>query len=158
MTDIANDVIIEDPVTENRPKDWLSEQQLIASDALAKLTKHYPGWKWGIEFVAINGKSDNLGAMMLRLLDVPTDLCHMIQYKDIDRDNLRCVIRAGGAFLEALGLSRSKWKYEEIRGLKKTAAGLIIPDYAAFPEGNPGYEKAKKEYDKAYYPKDKKVV
>ncbi len=135
-----------DPVVDSMPKDWLPEQQQIAKEAVTVLLRHYPGWVWQIEWTAIVGKGSS--AMIIRLGDVPTNITYIIQYEDIDRDQLKVVMRAGGEFLEALGLSRTKNRHDEVRGLKTTPAGLIVPDYAAMPETNPGYEKVKTEYNK----------
>jgi len=147
---------IEDPVTEDRPEDWSSEQQLIADEALAKLERLYPGWRWAITFTEVTNGLDKSWAMRIKILDVPTDLTYIIQHKDIDRGRMTCIMRGGGEFLEALGLSRTKWRHDEIRMLKRTPNGLILPHYDAFPINNPGRNKAKENYDKIYYPKDKR--
>jgi hypothetical protein len=133
-----------DPVVETMPSGWVGEQQVIAKEAMAMLKKHYPGWQWALEWTETVG--GELGALIIRLSDVPTDVVYMVNYKDMDRDNMYCIMRAGGEFLEALNLSRSKGRWDEVRGLKTTAAGLIVPDYAAMPENNPGYAKIKKQF------------
>jgi hypothetical protein len=130
-----------DPITESMPKDWLPEQKLIAKDAMAVLRRHYPSYVWGIEWQEPVGGV--MGPLIIRIRDVPTDVVYMIDYKDIDRDRMHCVVVAGGMLLESHGLSRTKGRGDEVRGLKRTAAGLIIPDYAAIPETNPGYVKVK---------------
>lgn len=133
-----------DPVIEKAPDDWTNEQELIAKDALAVLVKHYPGYKWGVEWTATTQSS--LGMLVVRLLDIPTQVVYCIQYKDIDRDNMRCCIRAGGMMLESHGLAvgGAKKSGDRVHGMKRTPAGLIVPDYAAVPESNPGYSAIKK--------------
>ena len=128
------------PVVDNIPDGWLPEQQALAREAATLLIRHYPGYAWGIEWTKIVGKDTN-SAMILRLTDVPTDVCYIIQLADLRNEGT--VMRAGGEFLEALGLPRTKWRHEEVRGLKRTPAGLIVPSHAAIPENNPGYEKVK---------------
>jgi len=155
MNNVASQ--IEDPVTEDRPVEWTSDQQLIAGEALDKLSRYYPGWRWGVAFTEVTNLIDKSWALMLKLLDVPTDLCYIIQHKDIDRGRMTCIMKGGGEFLEALGLPRSKWRHDELRNLKRTPGGLILPYHDAFPDCNPGRAKAKENYDKAYYPKPKKV-
>lgn len=129
-----------DPVVDSMPVDWTSEQKTIANEAMKTLKKCYPGWQWAIEFTDIVGES-NQCAMIIRLTDVPTDMVYIVQLADLTKEG--AVMRAGGEFLEALGLSRTKGRWDEVRGLKKTPGGLVIPAYAAIPENNPGYETAK---------------
>lgn len=129
-----------DPVVDSMPADWTSEQKTLANDAMKTLHKHYWGWAWAIEFTDIVGES-NQCAMIIRLTDVPTDMVYIVQLADLTKEG--AVMRAGGEFLEALGLSRTKGRWDEVRGLKKTPGGLVIPAYAAIPENNPGYETAK---------------
>lgn len=135
-----------DPIVERTPESWTSEQELIAKDALTVLKRHYADYKWGIEFSENVG--NQLGVMILRLLDIPTDVCYVINPKDIDRDRMLCVMRAGGEMLEALGLRVGRAKGDDVRGLKRTAAGLIVPDYDAVPTTNPGYDKIKADFTK----------
>lgn len=130
-----------DPITESMPKEWLPEQKIIAKDAMAVLRRHYPSFVWGIEWQEPVGGA--MGPMIIRIRDVPTDIVYVLKYEDIDRDRMHCIVLAGGTMLEALNLSRTKGRGDEVRGLKRTAAGLIIPEYAAIPETNPGYEKVK---------------
>jgi len=132
-----------DPVTEKAPVTFDSEQKQIAEDALSVLRKHYWGYKWGIEFSEKD--KNNEWAMYIRLLDVPTDVVYVVNYKKIDKDRMRCAMRGGGLLLEALGLPAARATGDNVRGLKKTAAGLIIPAHAAMPENNPGYEAIKKQ-------------
>ena len=134
-----------DPVVDSMPTDWLPEQKAIANEAMAVLTRHYPGWKWGLEWTETVGGV--LGALIIRLQDVPTDVVYLVKYLDMDRDKMSCIMRAGGEFLEALGLSRTRHRQDEIHGIKRTPAGLIIPDSAAMPEINPGYGKIKQQFD-----------
>ena len=136
-----------DNVVEKAPDDWTGEQEIIAKDALAVLVRHYPGYKWGVEWTPNTGGGH--GMLVVRLLDVPTQTVYCIQYKDIDRDNMRCCVRAGGMMLESHGLvvGSAKKSGERVKGLKRTASGLIVPDYAAVPEHNPGYATIKKESD-----------
>jgi hypothetical protein len=134
-----------DPVVESMPKDWLPEQKIIANEAMAILKRHYPGWQWGLEWTeTVNGV---LGALIIRLQDVPTDVVYLVKYTDMDRDRMFCIMRAGGEFLEALGLSRTRNRHDEVHGLKRTPAGLIVPDSAAMPEINPGYSKVKEQFN-----------
>lgn len=135
-----------DPVVERTPAAWTSEQELIAKDALVVLKRHYKNYKWGIEFSENVG--NQLGVMIIRLLDVPTDVCYVINPKDVDRDRMSIVMRAGGEMLEALGLRVGAARGDDVRGLKRTPAGLIVPDHAAVPESNPGYAKIKSEFTK----------
>lgn len=135
-----------DPITETTPKDWTSEQEIIAKDALTILVRHYPRYKWGVEFTGNN--ATNCGVLVIRLLDVPTDTVYLINPKDFDRDNMYCIMRAGGEMLEALGLRVGGARGDDVRSLKRTPAGLIVPDYAAVPESNPGYAKIKAQYSK----------
>lgn len=132
-------------VTETRPTNWRSDQEIIAKDALAVLVRHYPGYKWGVEWSeCINNQ---LGILIIRVLDLPTDIVSVVNPKDIDRDRMTCAMRAGGLILEALGLPAMGARHgaDKVRGLKYSPAGLIVPDYNAVPENNPGYEKYKKQ-------------
>lgn len=138
---------MQDPLVDNPSPDWNSNQELLAKDTLAVLYKYYPGYKWGIEFPPCNDAA--IGLMVIRLLDIPTDLVYTINEKDIDRASLRCVMRAGGAFLEALGLPTKGARHgaDRVRGLKRTPSGLIIPDHAAMPDTNPGHALVKKRHE-----------
>ena len=143
MSDFINP---KDPVVEKTPEAWTSEQEMLAKDSLVVLKRHYKDYKWGIEFS--ENVNNQLGVMIIRLLDVPTDTCYVINPKDIDRDRLTVVMRAGGEMLEALGLRVGSARGDDVRGLKRTPAGLIVPDYAAVPETNPGYERIKRDFNK----------
>lgn len=132
----------QDPVTESMPADWTNEQKIIAKDAMAVLLRHYPGWAWQIEWGANVG--GQLGPLIIRIGDLPTDVVYVIHPKDIDRDRMRCVVKAGGEMLEAHDLSRSRNRHDEVHGLARTPAGLIVPYADAMPMHNPGYEKIKK--------------
>ena len=145
----------EDPITGTMPDDWLPEQKAIAGEAMRVLRKHYPGWKWGIQWIEIVGRPTGLGGMLINITDIPTDKSYMLHYDDIDRDRMSSVMRAGGEYLEAHGLSRTKWRHDEVHGLARTAAGLLVPDYAAFPDHQPGRQQAKKDFEKAF-PQNKK--
>lgn len=137
-----------DPVSEEKPVDWSSEQEIIAKDALTVLYREYKGYQWGIEF---NLKpSGAIDIMIIRLMDIPTDTVYIVRYPDIDRDRMKCVMFGGGTLLEAHGLvaGHAKRSADDVRGLAKTPSGLIVPDYAAVPEVNPGYEKIKREFNK----------
>jgi hypothetical protein len=136
-------------VTEAAPPDWTSEQEMIAKDALAVLMRHFRGIKWGVEWSECVGNA--LGVMIIRMLSVSTKVVYVINPKDIDRDRMRCVVKAGGELLEAHGMTRARSALDRgLGGFKKTRAGLIVPDYAAIPDNNPGYEQIKKEYRKLY--------
>ena len=136
---------IVDPVKESMPKEWSSEKRIIAKETMHLLIKHYPKWKWGVEFND-DPATGALDSMMIRLLDIPSETAYIILAKDIDRDRMICVITAGGMLLEAHGLSRTKNRHDEVNGLKRTPAGLIVPDFDAMPELNPGYAKIKKQF------------
>ena len=137
----------EDPVVATMPKAWTSEQQQIASDAMRTLKKHYPGWLWQLEFTdpqqATINKPAEMGSLIIRLGDVQTEVVYVVNYRDLDKDRMRIIVKAGGEFLEALGLSRTKWRHDEVTGLPKTAGGIIVPDLNALPEGNPGRDRVK---------------
>lgn len=135
-----------DPVVETAPLDWSAEKEVLAKDALTVLTRQYGGYKWGVEF-SDDPQTGGISAMIVRLLDVPTDVVYVINAKDIDRDRMHCVLKAGGEFLEALGLKVGHARGWDVRGAKKTAAGLIIPDFDAMPETNPGYQKVKQKFE-----------
>jgi len=130
-----------DPMTESMPAEWDSEQQKIAKDAIAILLRCYPGWAWSLEFTHAVG--DEQASLIIRISDVPTDVVYLVNYKNMDFPELKCIMRAGGEFLEALGLSRGKNRHDEVRGLKTTPSGLVIPAHAAMPEKNSGYTKLK---------------
>jgi hypothetical protein len=130
-----------DPVVESMPKDWDSEQQKIAKQAIVILLRHYPGYAWSLEFAPAVGNEQ--ASLIIRISDVPTDVVYLVNYKDMDFPDLKIIMRAGGEFLEALGLSRSKNRHDEVRGLKTTPSGLVIPAHAAMPEKNSGYAKLK---------------
>lgn len=134
-----------DPVSETVPQDWKSEEEMLAKEALRMLHKHYKNWAWGVEFSACDGKE--MSSMIIRLLDVPTDIVYVINYKDIDKDRMLCVMRAGGLLLEALGIKPDRAKGDAIRGMMTNAAGLLVPNHAAMPETNTGYAKVKKEFE-----------
>lgn len=132
------------PTTKILPPTWTSYQQLLAVDAMRKLQKHYPGWHWGIDFV---DDKISLGSMVIRIMDVPSDVVYFIRPNDVDRDRLNCVSKGGGHLLEALGLPRSK--ADESQWDKKTnVKGLYFVDPGAVKENNPGFEAIKKGYDK----------
>lgn len=133
-----------DHVVDEIPENWTTEQELIAKEAAAVLYRHYPGYSWGCEWSECVGNA--MGMLIIRLLDIPTETVYVIAYKDIDRDRMKCVMRAGGLMLEAHGLSVGGARGDEVRGLKKTPAGLIVPAHAAMPDTNPGYDKIKKEF------------
>lgn len=134
-----------DPVTEdNSPVDWSAEKRILAKDAMQVLLRHYSGWRWGIEFNDCP-QTGGLDSMVVRILDIMTETAYYIRAQDIDRDRMHCVMIAGGMLLEAHGLSRSKNRHDEVRGLKTTPAGLLVPDHAAMPETNPGYAKIKQQ-------------
>ena len=124
------------------PVEWNSEKVVIAKDAMKTLLRNYPKWKWGIEFND-DPATGGLDSMMIRLLDVPTETAYYIRAQDIDRDRMHCVLIGGGMLLEAHGLSRTRNRHDEVRGLKRTPAGLIVPDPSAVIETNPGYSKIK---------------
>lgn len=134
-----------DPVTEAVPANWKSIQERIAKDALGVLCKHYPGYKWGVEWPEAD--QGRLGIFIIRALDIPTQICGTIHPKHlIDDPNLKMVIRIGGLFLEALGLPTTKARAgaDRVRGLITTPNGLIVPDHAALPDNNPGYDTIKR--------------
>jgi hypothetical protein len=135
-----------DPVTESMPKEWTAEQQVIAKDIMTTLQKHYPGWLWGLEIDQTWDKK--LNAFIIRIQDIPSETVYVLNAKDIDRDRMHCAVIAGGMLLEAHGLSRTKWRHDEVHGLKTTSSGIIVPDYAAVPETNPGFEKIKKQFNR----------
>jgi hypothetical protein len=136
-----------DPVVESMPADWDSEQQKIAKDAIAILLRCYPGYAWGLEFSPQVGLAQ--ASLIIRLTDVPTDVVYIVNYKDMDFPDLKIIMRAGGEFLEALGLSRSRNRHDEVRGLKTTPSGLVIPAHAAMPSTNqPGYDKLKADNER----------
>ena len=137
----ANKII--DPVREdNLPIEWSAEKCVIAKDAMRTLQKHYPNWRWGIEFND-DPQTGGIDSMIIRILDVPTETVYYIRSGDIDRDRMHCVVIGGGMLLEAHGLSRSRNRHDEVRGLKTTPAGLVVPDVNAVIETNPGYAKIK---------------
>jgi hypothetical protein len=133
-----------DPVKENIPADWSTEKQIIAKDAMQVLVRHYPGWKWGIEY-SDEPLTGAISTLIIRLMDLHTEVVYQIRYKDIDRDRMHCVMLAGGTLLDAHGLSRTRNRHDEVHGLVKTRSGLVIPDHAAIPETNPGYQKIKEK-------------
>lgn len=135
-----------DPVVEdNLPPEWSSEKCVIAKDAMRTLLNHYPGWKFGIEFND-DPATGGIDSMMIRFLDVPTETAYLIRAVDIDRDRMHCVVIAGGMLLEAHGLSRTRNRHDEVRGLKTTPAGLIVPDPDAVITTNPGYSRIKSHH------------
>jgi hypothetical protein len=137
--------ILKDPITESMPAAWLPEQKQIAKEVMRMLLKHYPSYKWGVEWQPC--LQNEMGPMIIRIRDVPTETIYVLKYEDIDKPDYRCAITAGGLLLEAHGLSRTKDRGFEVRDQKRTPAGLIIPAYAAMPETNPGYEKVKEQTD-----------
>jgi hypothetical protein len=138
--------LIEDPVTQTLPSEWSAEKQIIAKDAMAVLVRSYPGYLWGIEYQD-EPDTGAIAALIIRIRDIPTDIVYVVHYKDIDRDRMLCVMRAGGTLLEAHGLSRTKGRQDEVNGLKRTPSGLLVPASAAIPENNPGFDKFKKRED-----------
>jgi len=132
-------------VTEELPKDWIAEEETLAKEALRTLYKHYPRYRWGIEFTETHDRS--LGCLVVRLLDIPTQTVYLINPKDIDIDRMTCVMRAGGMLLEAHGLKACGARAsDDVRGLVRTPSGLIVPDPDAVPQFNPGYETIKKQH------------
>ena len=136
---------IVDPVKEdNFPADWTAEKRIIAKDTMQVLLRHFSGWRWGIEFED-DPQTGGIAGLMIRILDIMTETRYFINAKDIDRDRMHCAMVAGGMLLEAHRLSRTKNRHDEVRGLKTTPAGLLVPDHAAMPENNPGYAKIKQQ-------------
>lgn len=138
--------LIEDPITQSMPQEWSSEKQKLARDTMVMLSRLYSGWLWAIEF-ADDPQTGAIAAMILRIRDLPAKEIYIINYKDIDYPELKCVMRAGGEFLEAFGLPRTKGKHERLHDLARTPSGLLIPHSAAMPSLNPGYLEAKKRED-----------
>jgi hypothetical protein len=141
---VVKDRIVDPVKEENFPSDWTAEKCLIAKDAMQVLLRHYKGWRWGIEFED-DPQTGGIAGLMIRILDIMTETRYFINAKDIDRDRMHCAMIAGGMLLEAHGLSRTKNRHDEVRGLKTTPAGLLVPDHAAMPENNPGYAKIKQQ-------------
>jgi len=137
-------VAVNNPVTDTVPVDWTAEREIIAKDALRVLYKHYKGFKWGIEFTATHDRS--LGMLVIRILDIPTQVVYTIHPKDIDRDRMSCVMRGAGLLLESLGFKVGHARGDDVHLVRKTASGLIIPNFDAMPERNPGYEKFKETF------------
>lgn len=133
-------------VTSDIPKEWSAEEETLAKEALRVLYKHYPGYKWGIEFTETFDGS--LGCLVVRLLDIPTQTVYLVHPDDIDRDRMLCVMRGGGMLLEAHGLNvRGARSSDDVRGLITTPSGLIIPNPDAVPQFNPGYESIKRQHN-----------
>ena len=131
---------------------WENEQEALAKDALAVLTKHYFGYKWGIEFTSTSVGS-GMGMMVIRLLDIPTEVVYTIKYEDINRDGMKEVMRGGGLFLEALGLKAKSANGDDFRDLKQTPRGHVVANPDAMPDNNPGREATKKQFETFIQPK-----
>ena len=123
-----------------------SEESALALAALRVLVKHYPNYKWGVEFTPASEAS--IGTMVIRLMDIPTEVCYLINPKDLDRIEMKSVMRGGGHLLEALGFKvKGASESDDVRSKVNTVNGLIVPDPAAVPDTNPGYEKIKTQYN-----------
>jgi len=119
-----------------------AEEKALAIQALTVLRKHYPGYKWGVEFTRATDYS--IGSMLINIVDIPTEVKYLINPKDLDRVEMKSVMRGGGLLLEALGLSpRGARDTDDVRSLINTPNGLILPDVDAVPDNNPGYERIK---------------
>ena len=138
---------IEDPITQSMPAEWSSEHKKIAKDSMLMLLKHYPGWLWAIEFQD-DPKTGAIAALVLRIRDLPAKEIYIIHAKDLDYPELKCIMRAGGEFLEAFGLPRGKNQHEKIHDLARTPSGLLVPHSAAIPTNNPGYMDVKAREDR----------
>jgi len=118
------------------------EEQALAAQALRVLLRHYPGYKWGVEFTRATEAS--IGSMLISLVDIPTEVKYLINPKDLDRIEMKSVMRGGGELLEALGfVVRGARDTDDVRSKINTPNGLIIPNVDAVPDNNPGYERIK---------------
>lgn len=118
------------------------EEHALAAQALRVLLRHYPGYKWGVEFTRATEAS--IGSMLISLVDIPTEVKYLINPKDLDRIEMKSVMRGGGELLEALGfVVRGARDTDDVRSKINTPNGLIIPNVDAVPDNNPGYERIK---------------
>ena len=118
------------------------EEQALAAQALRVLLRHYPGYKWGVEFTRATEAS--IGSMLISLVDIPTEVKYLINPKDLDRIEMKSVMRGGGELLEALGfVVRGARDTDDVRSKINTPNGLILPNVDAVPDNNPGYERIK---------------
>jgi hypothetical protein len=122
-----------------------NEQEVLAKRAIATLTKHYFGYKWGVEFTGAS-EVHGMGMLVIRLMDIPTSVTYVIQYKDLDI-GMHAVRNGGAIFLEALGLPATKANGDKFRDIKQTPKGTLAVDPAAMPETNGGYRQNKQEFD-----------
>lgn len=122
------------------------EEQALAAQALRVLLRHYPGYKWGVEFTRATEAS--IGSMLISLVDIPTEVKYLINPKDLDRIEMKSVMRGGGELLEALGfVVRGARDTDDVRSKINTPNGLIIPNVDAVPDNNPGYERIKAQHN-----------
>ena len=126
------------------PAEWSSYQVALAKDALNKLTQLYPHWSWAVD---IADSQVSLGLLTIKLKDVATEECYYIHPKDVDRVELKCVMRGGAILLEALGLTRKGGSEGEQFYKATNAKGLIYVDPAAMKETQPGYTDNKKHFE-----------
>lgn len=126
------------------PAEWSSYQVALAKDALTMLTRQYPHWSWAVD---IADSKVSLGLLTIKLKDVPTDEVYYIHPRDVDRVELKCVMRAGAILLEALGLTRKGGSDGEQFYKPTNAKGLIYVDPAAMKETQVGYADNKKHFE-----------
>jgi len=96
--------------------DFYALEVKIAGDILNKLGKHYPGYKWGACVDIPNGIAT------IRNADLSNEYGYLLHLADLDTD-LKCVMRAGGEFLERYGVKRGEYNEDETNNLVRNIRG-----------------------------------
>lgn len=104
------------------------DDMALATRAGEMLNKHYPGWLW-----AVNVNSEG-GVMDIKNLQISSKYGFRLFLSQVYQDpNLKCVMRAGGEFLERVNKPRGMNRGDQvihIEGAKKqyqpTPGGIIV--------------------------------
>lgn len=100
-----------------------ANDELLARQALAVLTRHYPDHDW-----AVDVRSDQ-GIITIKNLGLSGNwgvILHLVNVQEDDR--LLIVMRAGGEILERYRLRRGRANHERMAELPTDRAGRIICD------------------------------
>ena len=112
------------------PGTVFSADDLVGSASLIVLTKdvadvlerHYPGWVWAVQ------PDEGGGVLNLWSVKISAKVVWTLHLSTIQNDpDRRCVIRAGGEYLERFGFRRGAYTYAEWKR-REQSLGQFIPD------------------------------
>lgn len=101
----------------------------LVKEAGDRLEYHYGGWGWIIipdeHGGIVDICADRISSRLVYTLHIPT----------LENDpTLKCVVRAGGEYLERFGFRRIRYSYEEWKR-REQHLGQFIPDVSDLPKG-----------------------